>query len=145
VTYQGLGQYGSRPDPLARVEGESEENWLRRTAIHRRFAEQAADESDAWQEHRARVDRDDVGSGSGLFGRLAPESRRAALVARGIPADGGEQRLQYRGGQAVTAVPGSVAIPAVYRSQLVKDDQRPGSPLTQHLRASGEGIYTTRG
>ena len=134
TNYQGLGSYSrERPDPLARREGESDQNWERRTAIHRRFADEVADEA-AWAEHRARVDAP-VGQGSGLYGRTTPTDRAAALGSRGF---GSGREVEKEGGLAVTAVHGQVAIRRIYAADI-RDQGEPGvSPLAQYLRSSAQ-------
>jgi hypothetical protein len=135
--YRGLNQYShDRPDPLARRVGESEQNWMRRTAVHRRHADEAAESANAeWAEHRSRVDAP-VGQGSGLFGRATGQDQAASL--RGW--NGGAQAPPKNGHLANTSVRGQVAISRVYANDL--QDQPAVSPLVAHLKSSGDGWFT---
>ena len=95
------------------------------------------DEAEAWQAHRAQVDNR-TGSGTGLYGNATPTERAQALNSHGF---GGDQTLNYTGGQAVTAVPGSVVVQRVWASQISEDAEPGVSPLTAHLRSSGTGWH----
>jgi hypothetical protein len=148
--YNGLGGYSrEKADPAARKKGESDTGWARRLNTFHRADQveqaQGADPTDeqraAWNAHRAAIAAS--GSDSGIFGNMTGQELAAArgLVGAG---HGGEQRPEKLGHLASTAVRGSVAVSRVYSADL-GEAAPAASPVLEHLRSSGEGIFTSRG
>jgi hypothetical protein len=147
TTYNGLGSYSrQKADPAARRKGESDTGWARRlNTFHRADQVEAAqgtapsDEQRAeWDAHRAAIAAS--GSDSGIFGHMTGQELAAArgLVGAG---HGGEQRPEKLGHLASVAVRGSVAVPRVYAADLGTPAAAATSPVLEHLRSSGEGVY----
>jgi hypothetical protein len=146
--YSGLESYSrEKADPLAKRPDESEENWLRRTAVYRPAAELEAlaeAEKQAWDEHRALADRR-VGSGTGLYGNETPQSRAAVLGHRGFAeraVEAGRGNLAGRVESLAANRPASAAdINAILKE---REAERMGQqPVRQTIPAgsSGEGIF----
>jgi hypothetical protein len=101
---------------------------------HREDAQADAEQGHA--EFRAQQEQRTQGEGYGIAGDLSPVERASALGSAGF---GGDQKLNYTGGTATTAVPGQVAIQRVWASQISAEDSGPGvSPLRAHFGTTTE-------
>jgi hypothetical protein len=131
--YQGLGSYNrEKPDPLARRDGESDEAHTRRIAPYLRHAEDV--EETTWQTHRRLVDGTTASAISALDGANAPKDRAAAW---GSLWAAGEQRVAPNGHLNWEANAGQPGCRRLYAADI--QDQPGVSPLTAHMRSSGEG------
>jgi len=143
--YGGLQSYmRDKPDPLAKRENESEENWQRRTAPHRRAAEQAAEAEaaqQAWAEHRTVVDNI-TGTGSGIYGNASPQER-ATTYHSSLPQPG-RAASTYSGAQVTPGqgVPMSTAevMQIVRAREAAARGQIPQHQNTSTLSSSGTGF-----
>lgn len=128
------------PDFFSRRANESEIAYqmrIRPYLAHREDAEAEAREAHA--EFRAQQEVRTQGTGYGLAGDMSPQQRAAALNSRGF---GSGRHLEANDHLlAGVSVPGSVSVRRVYAAE-VEQDRRPGrSPLVEHLRSSGTGIF----
>ncbi len=127
------------PDFFQKRETESQIAYEMRVRPYLHHREDAqADANEAHKEFRAQQESRTQGTGYGLMGDRTPQERAAALGNRGF---GSGRPLAKNGGTGGTAVPGSVAIPMVFHSQLHEGGEPAVSPLAAHLRSSGEGWF----